>query len=500
MANVLINEETLTQIANAIREKSGSKELFTPGEMPEAILAISTYSGEGADASKPVRFYGPYGDLVYSYSVDELSAMTELPALPEYDGLLGEAWNWSLENAKSVNGEVEIGSLYITDNGDTRIYIELVEGALSPKLGFKQNVANAFWIDWGDGSELDSSEAYGDEIVSLEHTYAESGEYVISLIPEEGAEISFVGYSTGTLLLHLNPESDAANRRYANAIRRIELGSGISKLTNNCFMSETLKSVTIPSSITAFEGAFSGCISLESITFPVGVTSVKTREFSNCYALKKLLFSESRITLYTYPFEYCHSLETVVISNNWNDYSYDFSNCHGLKRVVLPSGMTKIVSALFTGCAKLEEVVIRGNITVINSDAFRGCYLLEKLELPDSVTSIGSYGLYGCYKLRELKLPSSLTTIGNTAFGNCYSLRKVEIPESVTSIEKQAFLSCYSVTEYCVYPTTPPTLGSSNVFYIPDGCNIYVPKGCLEAYQTAEYWSTYADYMVEMEE
>ena len=116
MGNVLVKEETLTQIAEAIREKSGSDELYKPREMPKAILDISTYSGDGADPSKPVRFYGPYGELVYSFSVEELIGMTELPTLPEYDGLLGQTWNWSLENAKAVNGEIEIGSLYTTDD------------------------------------------------------------------------------------------------------------------------------------------------------------------------------------------------------------------------------------------------------------------------------------------------------------------------------------------------------------------------------------------------
>ena len=44
MGNVLVKKETLTQIADAIREKSGSSDSYRPREMPEAILEISTYS------------------------------------------------------------------------------------------------------------------------------------------------------------------------------------------------------------------------------------------------------------------------------------------------------------------------------------------------------------------------------------------------------------------------------------------------------------------------
>ena len=50
-------------------------------------------------------------------------------------------------------------------------------------------------------------------------------------------------------------------------------------------------------------------------------------------------------------------------------------------------------------------------------------------------------------------------------------------------------------------PTVPPTLENVSTFNgMSETCKIHVPKGCLEAYQTAENWSTYADYMVEMEE
>lgn len=145
-------------------------------------------------------------------------------------------------------------------------------------------------------------------------------------------------------------------------------------------------------------------------------------------------------------------------------------------------------------------MVIRGDVTVINADAFRACCALEKINVPDTVTTIGTYSFYGCYCLDEINFPESLVSIGNSAFGNCRSLKKIWIPENVTTIEKQAFLGCYAVSEYYVYPTTPPTLGGTNAFYLSEDCKIYVPKGCLETYQTADVWSEFVDYMVEMEE
>ncbi len=245
MGNVLVKEETLTQIADAIREKNGNFDSYKPREMPGAILEISTYSGDGADPNKPIRFYNPYGELIYSYSVAEISEMTELPALPEYSGLVGQEWNWSLEKIQAVGGEVEIGSHYITDDGSTRIYVELIEEALNPKVGFYQTEANSVWVDWGDGSSLETSDIYGtNTMVSIEHQYEQPGKYVIRLIPEENAEISLVGNYYSTLILHKVADMDYGNKVFGNAIRKIEIGKGITKFTNRSFNSATLESVT----------------------------------------------------------------------------------------------------------------------------------------------------------------------------------------------------------------------------------------------------------------
>ena len=45
MADRLIQTETLTAIANAIRGKNGSSDTYTPSQMASAITAIPTSSG-----------------------------------------------------------------------------------------------------------------------------------------------------------------------------------------------------------------------------------------------------------------------------------------------------------------------------------------------------------------------------------------------------------------------------------------------------------------------
>ena len=103
-----------------------------------------------------------------------------------------------------------------------------------------------------------------------------------------------------------------------------------------------------------------------------------------------------------------------------------------------------------------------------------------------------------CNMLQWVSIGKNVTSIGDYAFKNCYSLASITIPDGVTSVGNYAFKNCYGVAEYHLKPTTPPTLSSTNAFSnIPSDCIIYVPQGCLEAYQSATNWATYADYMQE---
>lgn len=503
MGNVLVKEETLTQIADAIREKSGSNDFYRPGEMPEAILEISTYGGEGADPNKPIRFYSPYGDLVYSYTVQEISEMTELPTLPEYSGLVGQEWNWSLEKIQAVGGEVEIGSHYITDDGSTRIYVELVKEALNPKIGFVQATANSVSVDWGDGSPLESSENYGtDNPVSMEHKYEHAGKYTIRLFPEDGAIITLMGDAYSTRLLHKVMEYSNENRVYGNSIRKIEIGACITKFSNRCFHSGTLESVTVPKEITEIGSAFQECKNIRCIVFPKSVKSVSSYAIRDCFSLEKLLFSESDFSLGGTSVVNNYSLKEIVMASNMDlSYSDIFSECRSLRRVVLPKSLKRLGSDAFQNCSALSEVVLPEGLTSIGSGAFSHCGTLEFIDIPETVNSIESTAFYYCYSLRRLKLPDSITTIKANLFTNCYSLNEIIIPTGVTAIDAYAFNTCKGMEHYYVLPEIPPTLNNVNVFTgIIDTCKIHVPKGCLEVYQTADVWSEFADYMVEMED
>lgn len=501
MGNVLVKEETLTQIADAIREKSGSNDFYRPGEMPEAILDISTYSGEGADPNKPIRFYGPYGDLIYSYTFAEISALTELPALPEYKGLIGQEWNWSLENIIAENKELEVASLYITDDGSTRIYVTLNDEMLSTNIGFMQKEANTVCVDWGDGSALESSDTYGYlNLVSIGHTYKKEGNYVIRLIPNEDATFWLVGDTNCTYILHKVPRGSIENMVFANSITKVEIGRGMTSFTECCFCSYKLKYVTIPKEITDFARGFQKSYALEYIAFPRNLKNLTSSAIQDCISLKRVVFSDTDLSLSQYSFYKCESLRKVILSSKTRFHGgYVFSDCKLLEEIDLSQNGTEVPESPCNSCRSLRKVKFPETLWRIGANAFRSCEKLEEVEIPDTVHTIASNAFGYCYSLRKINIPEGITTISGSLFYNCYSLQKIVIPRTVEVIENYAFNKCYGIENYYLYPTNPPTLSKDPAF-ASTSFTIHVPKGCLEAYQTAEYWSEYADHMVEMEE
>ena len=110
------------------------------------------------------------------------------------------------------------------------------------------------------------------------------------------------------------------------------------------------------------------------------------------------------------------------------------------------------------------------------------------------LTSIGSNAFRNCSNLTSVTIGNSVTSIGISAFSYCSKLTSITIPNSVTSIGIGVFEKCSSLTQLILFPSTPPTLGSS---VIPDNIqSIYVQQSSKAAYQAATNWTTFASKIV----
>ena len=253
---------------DAVTAKGGTApQTETVAGLADAIGTIPSGGGSSAPVSpSDITFYDYDGTVVAAWTLAELAGKTAMPDLPSHEGLICQGWNWSLADLKTTNRKMNVGAMYITDDGKTRIYIRLEEGRTSPMLGVCPN--GTVTVDWGDGTTSDT--LTGTSITTVKytprHAYAVPGEYVIKLTVDGTmgfyGDGPYSGYSA--ILRYSSNNSDNRNYIYQSSVQKIEIGNSVTSINNY---------------------ALSHCHSLASITIPNSVTSIAANTFHSCYGV-----------------------------------------------------------------------------------------------------------------------------------------------------------------------------------------------------------------------
>ena len=391
--------------------------------------------GGGSVEEKDVNFYDYDGTCVYSYTAQEFLQLTEMPANPTHEGLTAQGWNWSFSDATSYvtdYGKLQIGQMYVTSDGKTRVYITLNKGKLNPYLGFGVNGTAS--IDWGDNST--PTTVTGTSTSTLKytpHTYSAPGNYVISINVTDGS-ISFLGsteYGSGILVsgTSVNNTKDIV---YRCSVTKIEIGNEVRLSYNsafyNCFK---LKSITLPNTITELGlYTFNACISIKHITVPSAVTSLVSSFIYDCFSLETLSFPKNSILS-----EFNLTTSTSLCAN-------------ALRTVTLPSNISTINNSMCSSCKTINTIII----------------------------------------------PEGITTFNNSSFAALGSLTSVTIPSTVTSFSNYVFYNAYALSYIRFKPTTPPTMGTNCFTSLPSDCIVYVPALVSNLYMTASNYPNPSTY------
>lgn len=144
-----------------------TEDTVTPATLKSGVTA---HDASGAkitgtlDTTPPkesdINFWDYEGTLLYAWTFAELATKTELPPLPSHDGLVCQGWNWTLQDIKDAGRELDIGALYITDDGKTRLYVDVdTETWDDFVLNYWQSTRNATTVDWGDGTTPETKNA-----------------------------------------------------------------------------------------------------------------------------------------------------------------------------------------------------------------------------------------------------------------------------------------------------------------------------------------------------
>lgn len=210
-----------------------------------------------------------------------------------------------------------------------------------------------------------------------------------------------------------------------------------------------------------------------------------------------------------------------------------FYGCTNLVSVTLPSGCTTLNSYCFCGCSALTTINL-ANVLTFGKNAFELCTSLNNIDL-SGATTIEQIAFRDCSSLTTVTHSGQETfTVGNESFKRCplstsfptlaiasvasgYAFHRnemsyIELNSTISSIGSRAFLRlCQVDTTVVMRNTTPPTLGNNQVFHYDNGAGsfykntllkIYVPYSAdhsvLNAYKTTGNWTTYADYIFEL--
>lgn len=404
-------------------------------------VTVNVQGGGGSSASASnLNFIDYDGTILHSYTTADALALTALPSNPSHTGLTAQGWNWTLAKIQSYltkypDATVNVGQMYVTDDGKTRLYIYIDPTTPANRMTFyvrfTSTVANNVTIDWGDGT----TEVKGSTTATnYPHTYTTTGDYVIALTVNSGT-ISFVGSSgsNGNAIYGSVSNTYSYNR---GRIRKAEIGSGVTSIGNY---------------------AFYQCYSLTSITVPNSVTSIGSNAFQNCYALISITVQDG--------------VTSIGAST--------FNNCYALTSITIPDGVTSIGAYAFQNCYVLISITVPDSVTSIGMNAVYNCYALTSITIPDGVTSIVSSTFYRCYSLTSLTVPDSATSIGSSAFYQCYGISEYHLLPSTPPTLANAGAFTGIVSDCIIY-----------VPYSADG-------SILAAYKAATNWSSYASRMQE---
>ena len=263
----------------------------------------------------------------------------------------------------------------------------------------------------------------------------------------------------------------------------------------------TLKKVVIPDTLETFGGhIFYGCTSLSEINFPNAVKTIGAQAFYNCtsLAIEDLslpnLETLGQNAFYGVKIKKISNLGKITALPAASTSTQNFGDKSVLEEVVLPHGVTSIPPKSFINYINLKPIINWANITSVGESAFDSTLLDGDIVL--NVTTLPAYSFYKT-KITSITALEA-TSIGNSAIAECSELKKIHLRD-VTTIETRGCYINPKMEVVIIDNSTPPSLGTSNVFQDTNNCPIYVPDASVTAYREASNWSAYADRIFPME-
>lgn len=487
------------------------------------------YSTECNPKTYIVKFnIGEYGEQIEDQYIVYLNKVIE-PTAQYVEGKIIEGWytdplfieetRWNFA-ANLVYDNITLYANWIDYTEPSIIYIITQNDNQEVKLNFYQTVGYGVVVDWGDGSDKQTSgQYYGNQ--QLSHIYTEQGSYQVKVWGEKGLLYLGAGYGLPMIQpAEIIKDVEFAWNLATTSAYALQGATNLTTLNIPRFMSElaigicydctNLVNINLPDNLKVISGqAFRGCTGLVGeFKLPVTVTTIGEYAFSNCSNITKFIIHDAINSIGPGAFSYTGITEFTIPTGITQISSALLQGCTNIKEIYIPEYITVVGDNAFNNCENLEKVVITNKDCQIGGDfVFNGCMklytagpiggnydiefawedeipnkvfsvgvsgsALHTVILPETITRIGDFAFGLCSNLKNINLPLALVEIGQGAFSGCSVVKFDELPANLKYIGASAFTRCYAIINITI-PASVETIGNRAFEYDYAIKNVYL--------------------------
>lgn len=296
--------ELFTNIANAIRSKTGSTQEIIADNFPTEISNLRTgfdYNNQSATTISDYEFYN----------------CTDLKSVDCYN--LTSVGTSAFENCSNLKSVILYDGVESVDEnafkGCNEDLVIFYKGSSAPE-------------SWHENWNPDNCTViFGDLVETWNISATENDSVTAYLCAINNNDYTLYVYGNGNV-----DDYDSASQvpwvSYRNNIVEIIMNDNVTSIGNRVFYKCTsLTSITIPDSVTSIgRFAFCDCNRLTSVTIGGSVTSIGFSAFNGCSSLTSITLPDSVTSIGERAFEYCYKLTSINIPDSvTNIGAYAFS-------------------------------------------------------------------------------------------------------------------------------------------------------------------------------